>query len=211
MPNTNNSNTRKNESVSFIADMLEYKHDIAEALTNPTTNSERIFKNDDRSKNAMIMSVMFDNCDEVTMYCGEMSVFRKSFYREIDKICEGAGGRALGEVKNSLNHFLRNNHKLTIVLEHFKDSYLEDLISDQIKESKSVCLRIVNKDRLWTSVLSHTALGKKHGNIVIRRRELNFHSRSARCLVNPSPDAAEESNKLMSYILEASSPIDIKR
>lgn len=195
----------------FISDMLRYKQDIVKALNDPDNNRDRVFKNDDRSKNAMIMSAMLDTCDEVVMYCGKMSVFRTDFYSHIEKAYTGAGDKARDEVKKSLEKFLDNKHRLTIILEDYKDHYLDDLISKKLKDSdnKNVSIRLIDKNRLLTSILSHTALGKKNSTVIIKRRETNSCKYFAQCLVNLGDDIANDSMTLMSYIEEASSPISI--
>lgn len=209
MANNNDINIENKENSQFIDEMLKYKQEIVDALMDPGNNQNRMFENDQRIKNAMIMSAMFENCDEVTMYCGEMSIFRKSFYDEIDNVTDEEKQIVLSEVCGSLNNFIDKNNKLTIIVENFEKRFLNELISSKIKTSRNLCIKKVNKDRLWTSVLSHTAIGKKDNKVVIRRRETNSRSYSARCLVNLGPEIANDSIKLMSYINNASDPIKI--
>ena len=203
----NDTDIPKNDDSRFIEDMLDYKQDIINALEDPSHNQDRLFKNDDRSRNAMIMSAMLDTCHEIIMYCGKMSVFRSNFYKEIDNTSQGAGERAKEEVKKSLDSFFDNKHKLTIILENFERNYLDDLISERLNDTSLVTIKRIDKDRLLTSVLSHTALGKKGNEVVIKRRETNTSKYYARCMVNLNQEMSQDALTLMSYIEEASFPI----
>lgn len=206
MANNANNNEKKGNS-KFINDLLKYKQDIVDALKNPKSNSNKMFENDQRSKNAMIMSAMFDNCDEITMYCGEMAIFRKCFYQNIENASEEDKKSVRKIVKDSLDRFISKNPKLTIIVEDFKEQYLDELISDELKSYKNLFIRKIDKDRVLTSVLSHTALGKKNNHVVIRRREINSQAYKARCMVNLESKISDDAIKLMSYIEEASDPI----
>lgn len=193
-------------------DMLKYKQQIIDALDNPANNRNRVFENDDRSKNAMIMAAMFERCDEIIMYCGEMSIFRKDFYNHINHDYAGKGDEAEKAVKDAFESFVDNKkNRLSIILENYEQTYLDDIISPKFKESSNDNVNIlkVNKDHLVTSILSHTTIGKKDDKVIIRRRETNRKAHSARCTVNLEPETAQDSVSLMSYIAEASIPVEI--
>lgn len=197
----------KSQGIENTEEMLLYKQQIVNALRNPGENRNRIFENDDRTNNAMIMSAMFDHCNRVVMYCGQMSVFREKFYKKIEEeISVECSSAAKAAVKHSLEQFLRNNsNKLTILLENYDESYLDDLISSYIgKDKENVTIRRVDKKKLLTGMLSHTAIGMRDASVIIRRRETNSSKYKARCMVNLESATAEDSKSLMNYIEEAS-------
>lgn len=210
MTNSDNSHIDNGKRDQFVSDMNDYKQKIVDALLDRENNKNKVFDNDDNSKNAMIMSAMFDNCDEITMFCGEMSILREGFYKDIDNKCEGAGDQIKGIVTESLDKFIEvKTNKLNILLENFDKSYLNDLISDKIKAASNINISKVNTNLLLAPVLSHTTLGMKDNKIIIRRRETNRRNRTARCMVNLGEQTESDSISLMSNIKNVSYPIEL--
>ena len=88
------------------------------------------FSNSDRSHNAMVMKFMLNKSSIINMYCGEMSVFRKSFYDHIEKDSSELIARNLiDDISRSLDLFLnKDDVQFNIIVETYKEEYLNDLI-----------------------------------------------------------------------------------
>lgn len=97
--------------------------------------------NNDRAHNTTIMRAMLEKSQTINMYCGEMSVFRTGFYSHINKNNPTAGTEQLGDhlknkIASALQGFIkRPNSELNIYFERFDDSYLQDVIDEEIFRS----------------------------------------------------------------------------
>lgn len=86
-------------------------------------------QNEDRAHNATIMRVMLEKSEDIRMYCGEMSVFRESFYNHIEREHSGLGSELRSKVADALGKFLKKtNSRLQIILEEYDKSIFNDLI-----------------------------------------------------------------------------------
>lgn len=81
---------------------------------------ELVFENNfDRGHNAAVMLLMLRKSKRISMVCGSMSVFRKSFYRYIREDYPADGERMEEEIRESLRSFIsRSDTKLRIILEN---------------------------------------------------------------------------------------------
>ena len=86
-------------------------------------------QNEDRAHNAVIMLVMLEKSNYIKMFCGEMSVFRNSFYDEIEKEHLGQGVELKRRMADALRRFLnREDSTLKIVMEFFDKAFFSDTI-----------------------------------------------------------------------------------
>lgn len=92
-------------------------------------DSNELFLNSDRVHNALVMSVILDDSADVKMYCGELSLFRKSFK---DKVEDDFDEKQLEEFSpieilyNSLIKFLDSNKKIHVIMESNVDSLRDE-------------------------------------------------------------------------------------
>ncbi|MBD5272045.1 MAG: hypothetical protein HDS42_02030 [Bacteroides sp.] len=91
-----------------------------------------VVRNSDRSHNAMIMRLMLESSDEISMFCGEMSIFRKGFYDHIKTENKERGEKIEALISKALKDFIgREQAKLNIILPSFDESFLNDLIVEK--------------------------------------------------------------------------------
>lgn len=100
-------------------------------------------KNSDRAHNAAIMLVMLEKAKDISMFCGQLSVFRKSFYRRINEQYPGSGQELLDHVATALSSFLKKEgNRLTILLENYSKKILTDLIISKDELIRSLAVDI---------------------------------------------------------------------
>lgn len=86
-------------------------------------------KNSDCAHNAMIMRLMLEKSRHISMYCGEMSVFRSAFYNKIKESDSAAGERIETEVRKALVGFLaKEDSSIDIILENEPACLFNDFI-----------------------------------------------------------------------------------
>lgn len=118
----------------------KYYQELCQAFDN---NEWHFTQNRDRAHNATIMRVMLEKADSIKMYCGELSVFRKSFYRHINTDYPGYGEIVKGQVEKALNSFLeRPKSRLTIIIENYSEEIFNDFIIDPEKFKRSLAVEI---------------------------------------------------------------------
>lgn len=112
-----------------MSDIEKYYDKLKDALSKGKNYEDR---NHNRSHNAMVMKLMLENSDEINMFCGEMSIFRKGFYDEI-RIKHPEEGNLLETLmREALNEFFNKKKSLiNIILQRYEVKYLDDLIVDK--------------------------------------------------------------------------------
>lgn len=118
--------------------------------------------NHDRIHNAAIMKLMLDKGGKISMFCGEMSVFRKDFY---DCIAKESSVTEAEEIKsdlaNSLLSFLADgDNKLDVLLERKVDGLLDDMIISKADvenalKRETLDIKRLRDDFLCKEQLSH--------------------------------------------------------
>lgn len=89
--------------------------------------------NDGRANNAIIMKEMFKYANNIMMYCGEGSIFKKSFADKVNEEVDKDDYNPMEDLYRQINLFLeKENSKLTIILQ--KEKKLDNL-SDSIQEA----------------------------------------------------------------------------
>ena len=121
--------------MATFEELKAYYKDLEKAFK---STEETYYFNNDRSHNATVMRFMFDNAEQVNMYCDELSVLREKFYAHIAK---DSGSENAKEVKDAMinslkNFFSKQNSKLTVVFESYSDQIFDDLICKDLFVSK---------------------------------------------------------------------------
>lgn len=117
--------------------------------------------NTDRAHNSTVVRFMLDHSKNINMYCGEMSVFRNSFYQKINEENKSDIGNNIKELLiTSLRHYVEvPESQLIIYFENFHESYFNDIISfDLFKEAASrgkICFYKLNDSLFLKDGLSH--------------------------------------------------------
>lgn len=112
-----------------IEELEAYYKELIEALS---SDMPSYHFNSDRTYNAIVMRFMLDTSSNVNMYCGEMSVFRKNFYKHIAEKNDNNQDYAKN-IKNLLiesfhNFMQKEDVSMNIIFESYEDDYLKDLI-----------------------------------------------------------------------------------
>lgn len=99
-----------------------------DALVQATKAQESYYcYNKDREHNAAILSAMFETSSEIRMYCGSMSIFRKSFW---DRFGENAN--IMKTFEANLNDFSnKKGNVLEIVVENYPKGGFQDLVFEK--------------------------------------------------------------------------------
>lgn len=158
--------------------------------------------NNDRAHNAIIEKFMLNNSNHIRMYCGEMSVFRENFYEYINR--ENGielADYAKAEVRNALHEFVnRPDTSLEIYFETFNETYLRDIIDDEIFRKglklKKICLYKLDDKLFLKGGIAHISI--TDSNII--RIESNPVTHEAICSVNATPDIINNVNTTFSYM-----------
>lgn len=165
--------------------------------------------NSDRAHNATIIRFMLDTSQNINMFCGEMSVFRKNFYTHIGRNHIGLGQKVKDDLVKSLQSFVeRGTGKLNIVLEKFSYSMFKDLISQNVfrtgVQSGVISFRVLNRRAILAAGLSHCTFTDKG----IVRMEVDQDSHSAICSVNINRPTLDVLMSNFNIIQRASTPIN---
>lgn len=179
--------------------------------------------NKDRSHNATIMRFMFDKSNEVCMYCGSMSVFRKGFYEKIENESGSAekdkkqeytaeerkmmAKEAKEGITTSLKSFFdKKGSKLSVIMENFEEGFLDDLIDENLfKENVAkgqLLLYSLNDGFTFKSKLSHFSSSDQK----IVRLEQDKEEHSAVCIINDN-EMSESSNSMFDMLVKAATPV----
>lgn len=152
--------------------------------------------NENRAHNTTIMRFMLDNSNVINMYCGEMSVFRNSFYSHINQNANGdepLGDLLKKELVNSLTRFMeRDNTQLNIYLEKYSEVYFRDLINEQIFD-RGMASQKINIYRLDDKLMLKSGLlhvSYTDTNIVRMERDKSTHE--AICVIKASSDMMDK-------------------
>lgn len=149
--------------------------------------------NKDRAHNAMVMRLLLNSSDNISMYCGEMSVFRQAFYDHISNNNKENDEERLGDylkekMIDSMNHFLsKDKANLQIILEKKVDQNSDDLIFGEefkqgIAEGK-IAVYYLSDNMLFKGDISHFAVSDS-----VIRMERDRKEHSAICAINPPED-----------------------
>lgn len=116
-----------------LEDLNRYYDQLVEHLDK---NQLFSISNSDRAHNSTVMRFMFDECPDINMFCGEMSVFRSNFYNHINNLNNSDLGTQLKEqLAKSIRDFMYSpDKKLRIIIANYDRRQFSDLISKQAFE-----------------------------------------------------------------------------
>lgn len=167
-------------------ELQEYYLKLKSNFEEKTTYS---VQNKDRSHNALIMAFMLEVSKSVNMYCGELSVFRNSFYdvlpipADIETDMADEFKKEVRDfVAGCLSDFLKEDERrLNIIVRNFKPEFLDDLISnDDFRKalaSKRINISKIDDNLVAADAITHFA----YTDTNIMRIERNKKERSAIC------------------------------
>lgn len=173
------------------------------------SRKESIVINDDRAHNAMVMRCMMEYSGHIDMYCGKMSIFRKSFYDAIRdchsaKIAESTRGHIIKAFKTFIE---KDGSSINIIFEDFKKDYLQDVIlGDYFKmfvQRGKVSLFKLGEDSFLKDSINHFCFSDTR----IIRRELDKEMHNATCTMN-SQDEYDFASRNFGRIKTFSKPIE---
>ena len=112
-----------------LEELQAYYEELIDALNSDTPSYHFT---SDRTHNAIVMRFMLDTSSNINMYCGEMSVFRKNFFKHIEENNDNNQDYA-SSIKNFLiksfhNFMQKEGVSMNIIFESFENDYLKDLI-----------------------------------------------------------------------------------
>lgn len=163
-------------------------------------------QNKDRAHNATVMRVMLEKSSDISMYCGEMSVFRKGFYRHINEIYTGKGDELKEHVSSALKNFIEKDRaSLRIIVENFKDEILNDLIIPREEFATSLAVSIYQlPDEIGNKRnLPHIAFTTDERMV---RLELNKITHQALCKIGTGYDG-EKVSPIFNRLLKLARPV----
>lgn len=196
-------------------ELQEYYDDLYEKLNRG--NPEFVL-NDSRAHNSVIERFMLNSSNEIRMYCGEMSVFRKGFYEHINngygKGNDNDGG-LLGDflkqkLCESLSEFIAKPlSNLSIFLERYDSSFVKDLIcptlfDDGIKRKK-ICVYKLKDNLFLKNGVTHTSFTDR--NIIRIERDPITHE--AICAINSPFNIVENVKSMFDSIQKVSEEIKL--
>lgn len=139
------------------------------------------FYNRNRKHNAAIQAAMFEQSDNIRMFCGSMSIFRKGFKDKIDKNSQQIVDTMFSNMKS---FFYKENSVLEIILEKYDDTIMDDLEDKQqfeswIKKGKIKLYRI-GDDIKFIEKLPHFSIATP----CFVRSEQDKEAHTALCVIN---------------------------
>lgn len=168
-----------------MATIKEIENYYLELKRNYDTDSPVFQYNKDRAHNSVILRLMLDTATIIKMYCGQLSVMRREFYNHIKDEDENLANELQSKLQESLKNFLvKDNSKMTIVLETYKEEYLKDLICPDdftkgLKEGKIELFKL-NDKLTFKKQLYHFSFS----DTMIVRMEQDKEQHSAVCSLN---------------------------
>lgn len=144
--------------------------------------------NSDSAHDSTIMRFMLDKSESLSIYCGEMSVFRNLFYKEIEDhqmLNEESTMDLKEQIQISLRKFLsRSNSRINLIVKTFKKTFIDDVIETKIFKNgiKNGQIKIfeIKDKRVAVDAVPHFSFTEKK----IVRMEQNMEQRSGLCAVN---------------------------
>lgn len=168
-----------------LEDIKKYLRELNEAY-----DGNHLFYRDntDRSHNAAIMLVMLQKSHDIKMYCGEMSVFRTSFYDHIKREDEATADYLRAEMTSALSSYLREGKNLNIILENqptcLKDTLIPKADLKSAMSQSHFQLMVLPDGLKSKKEIGHFAYGDTQR---ILRLETNKENHEATCRIGTEP------------------------
>lgn len=168
--------------MTTFKEIQEYYETLKDAF-NSQKESNKF--NNDRSHNATVFRFMLDYSNVIKMYCGELSVFRQSFYKHVEENAKpGDGEKIMNAMNESLRSFLaKDDTRLTIIVENYTPELLKDVVVNDFTEavkSGKVELRMLEDELSFKRVLNHFTVTDSK----IIRAEQSKEQHNAVCTMN---------------------------
>ena len=190
-----------------LEELQAYYEELIEALNSDTPSYHF---NSDRTHNAIVMRFMLDTSSNINMYCGEMSVFRKNFFKHIEENNDNNQDYA-SSIKNFLiesfhNFMQKEGVSMNIIFESFENEYLKDIIFSEdfligISEKK-INLYKLSDDFAFKNDLYHFTYTDKG----VVRFEQDKLQHSAICTIN-EPSYYESISRNFALLKKIARPI----
>lgn len=173
-----------------ITDLNQYYDNLMAHL-----NGDQLFSvsNSDRAHNSAVMRFMFNNCSDINMFCGEMSVFRNGFYNHIDRDNQddevNLGSQLKDQLILAISNFLEQpNCKLKIIIANYSKKQFSDLISKQIFMMGAACGKIEFYSLDGRKILKESLRHCAYSNNGIVRMEEDQESHKGICSMHIGDD-----------------------
>ena len=196
------------QTIRNIEDIRRYKAVLEKKLADYNTDME---ENDDCVHNAVVNTVMLENCNEIKMYCGQMALFHNKFYDRVEK--ETKSSECADESKKmfltSLSNFIsRPNTHLTIFVENHDEIASEDMLNRSLintaLQQNTIEIFKVNENLIFKSSLQHMTVGDKNRMV---RWETDKQSHSAQCFFHVDTTFQHNADTLFGYLEKAATQI----
>lgn len=142
-----------------------------------------IYSNTDRAHNAAIMLLMLSKASGISMFCGSLSILRKSFYTHIEKeISVEDSSFLLNGIMEAWTRFIsRDGSSIKIILENKRDFSKDDLIIPlEDLNSKKVSISYLPDYVDFKDKINHFSFSEDNR---ILRIEIDKNSHEAFCKV----------------------------
>lgn len=162
--------------------MDEIEKYYSELLSAYDSNRLLYRDNTDRLHNAAIMLLMLTRATSIKMYCGEMSIFRETFYNEIAKENRVLADEWKRKISEALRAFLADDsHSLEIVVENYNPELLNDFIisPDEIKRGQFQIFQLPDSIQNKHDILHFSFTGDEK----IERIEIEKDKHTAICRI----------------------------
>lgn len=183
---------------------MRYQEYNTEIETAAREQRPSLLWNDDRGNNAIIMKEIFKYSTNISMYCGEGSIFNTNFEDRVNNSVEEGDYNPISDLHTQINQFLnKENTKLTIILQHtetienISDSIME--MWEQKLNNKGIILYRLNPA---LSPQFHFTIGDDK----MYRREIGAEEHSAFASFN-DPDHVAILKEQFNYLIESSQEI----
>lgn len=167
-------------------------------------------RNSDHAHNAMVMKLMLEKSDSISMYCGEMSVFRKKFYDIIRQKDAETGNKIETLMAQALEAFCsKEKAEIKIILPHFDSSYLNDLIVDKndfLRVAQIAALPTIPDAGFQESVRQLNHFSFTHDRR-ISRIEIEEDKHAALLMIGDEPAITDFPVKIFKTLSRSASPI----
>lgn len=199
------TNSGSQNQCDSVNELKEYKDNLEKLYDN---GSFSMVSNDNRTKNAIVTSVMLEKSKSINMFCGEMSIFRERFYCHINsERGEEMAKYAKETIEDALNDFIRRDEVcMNVYIENYSPDIMKDMLPSCKKGIRDGKIKIykVNQNQILKRCVDHISIadcGK------MTRMETDRESHNANCCFNLNPQLAQVAIDIIKDIERASSYI----
>lgn len=190
----------------ILEDLNRYYDQLVEHLGK---NQLFSISNSDRAHNSTVMRFMFDNCPDINMFCGEMSVFRSNFYNHINNLNNNDLGTQLkGQLSESIRKFISSpDRTLRIIIANYERRQFSDLISEQSFKEGFAKGKVEFYSLDGRYILKDSLKHCTYSNIGVVRLEEDQESHKGICSINIGDELKDMLQFNFNTMLNASEPL----